>query len=177
MNSTGLVEPAGGKPAAAKNAVLRGNEPQFPDALLYAKATRVLGGDRYWPRPTSRSDVHAIIMNGVPCASLRFLVNGMKALDEADVAKVLGFSPRTLRRHIQAPTKPMSPNLASKVWLFAETLAKASEVFGTQEAAELWMAKNAMGLDGQRPIELLQTLQGAELVNEFLIRLEYGVYC
>jgi uncharacterized protein (DUF2384 family) len=33
-----------------------------------------------------------------------------------------------------------------------------------------------MGLDGQRPIDLLQTVQGAELVNDFLGRLEYGVY-
>ena len=33
-----------------------------------------------------------------------------------------------------------------------------------------------MGLDGKRPIELLQTVQGAELVTDFLTRLEYGVY-
>lgn len=58
----------------------------------------------------------------------------------------------------------------------AETLAKATEIFGGQEEAEHWMNKPAMGLDGQRPIDLLQTVQGAELVNDFLGRLEYGVY-
>ena len=54
--------------------------------------------------------------------------------------------------------------------------AKASTVFGSREAAERWMGKPAMGLDGHRPIALLRTVQGAELVNEFLDRLEHGVY-
>ena len=70
----------------------------------------------------------------------------------------------------------MPADLASKAWLFAETLAQATEIFGGKEEAECWMSKPAMGLDGQRPIELLQTVQGAELVNDFLTRLEYGVY-
>ena len=70
----------------------------------------------------------------------------------------------------------MPADLASKTWLFAETLAKATEIFGSREEAERWMSKPAMGLDGERPIDLLQTVQGAELVNDFLGRLEYGVY-
>lgn len=57
------------------------------------------------------------------------------------------------------------------------TAAKAVEVFGSIEAAERWMDKPAMGLDGHRPIDLLQSAQGAEIVNDFLTRLEYCVYC
>jgi uncharacterized protein (DUF2384 family) len=38
------------------------------------------------------------------------------------------------------------------------------------------MSSSVMGLDGARPVELLRTLQGAQLVTEFLERLEYGVY-
>jgi putative toxin-antitoxin system antitoxin component (TIGR02293 family) len=70
----------------------------------------------------------------------------------------------------------MPPNLASMTWLFAETLAKATDVFGTQERAEEWLAKPAMGLDHQRPIDLLQTVQGAGIVSDFLTRLDYSVY-
>jgi len=55
-------------------------------------------------------------------------------------------------------------------------LAKATEILGSKEAAEQWLSRPAMGLGGQRPIDLLQTVQGAELVNDFLIRLEYSVY-
>lgn len=41
-------------------------------------------------------------------------------------------------------------------------LAKASEVFGSQDKVEEWFNKPAMGLDGHRPIELPQTVLGTE---------------
>lgn len=59
---------------------------------------------------------------------------------------------------------------------FATILAKAIAVFGSREAAEAWLQRPAVGLNGQRPIDLLTTVAGAELVENFLGRLEYGVY-
>lgn len=58
----------------------------------------------------------------------------------------------------------------------AETLAKACDVFGSREKAEVWMNRRAIGLNGERPIEMLQTVHGIELVHDFLTRLEYCVY-
>jgi len=147
-----------------------------PDQLA-ARARDCLGGSRYWrQRPASRAEVHAAIVEGVACGSLVHLVRQSKRLSEQDIAQVLGISTRTLRRQADHPDKPMPPDLASRAWLFAETLAKASDVFGGQEPAEAWLTAPATGLDGQRPIDLLQTLQGAELVTDFLTRLEHGVY-
>jgi putative toxin-antitoxin system antitoxin component (TIGR02293 family) len=144
---------------------------------VYALSLKYLGGKRLWRREVlSRADVHAAIVKGVPFASLLFLINEMTCVVEDDVARVLGVSTRTLRRQAQSPGRQMPADLASKAWLFAETLAKATEVFGGKEAAEQWMSQPAVGLSGQRPIDLLQTMQGAELVNDFLTRLEYGVY-
>lgn len=144
---------------------------------LAARARDCLGGSRYWrQRPASRAEVHAAIVEGVPCGSLVHLVRQSKRLSEQDIAQVLGISTRTLRRQADHPDKPMPADLASRAWLFAETLAKASDVFGGQEPAEAWLTAPAAGLDGHRPIDLLQTLQGAELVTDFLTRLEHGVY-
>jgi putative toxin-antitoxin system antitoxin component (TIGR02293 family) len=156
---------------------LTGNSNFGPEERLYSMSSRYLGGKRFWQhRLKSRSDVHAAILSGVPYGSLIFLVNSVKGLEESDVARVLGISTRTLRRQSETPDKQMPADLASRAWLFAETLAKATDIFGGKEEAERWMSKPATGLDGQRPIELLQTFQGAELVNDFLTRLEYGVY-
>jgi len=150
---------------------------QAPEEKLYSLSSDYLGGKKFWhQRLASRSDVHSAIVNGVPYGSLVFLVSQVRGLDEGDVVKVLGISTRTLRRQSETPEKQMPADLASKAWLFAETLAKATEIFGGKEEAERWMSKPAMGLDGQRPIDLLQTVQGAELVNDFLTRLEHGVY-
>jgi putative toxin-antitoxin system antitoxin component (TIGR02293 family) len=143
----------------------------------YALSLKYLGGKKFWRcELASKEDVHSAIVKGVPYASLVFLVGHVTDVVEEDVAKVLGVSTRTLRRQTEAPDKQMPPDIASKAWLFAETLAKATPIFGGREAAEQWMSRPAMGLNGQRPIDLLQTVQGAELVNDFLTRLEYGVY-
>ena len=137
----------------------------------------LLGGAKLLKRmPSSRAEVHATIVHGIPYSALFFLTDRITVLSEADVANVIGISARTLRRQKDEPKKSMPTDLASKTWLFAETLAKAAEVFGGKAEAERWMSEHAMGLDGARPIDLLRTLQGAELVNEFLGRLEYGVY-
>jgi len=137
----------------------------------------ILGGARLIKRrPSSRAEVHAMLVDGMPYAVLFHLTSGIQALAEQDVFNVVGISERTLRRQKDSPRKTMPADLASRTWLFAETLAKAAEVFGGREEAERWMAGEAMGLDGARPIALMRTVQGAELVNEFLVRLEHGVY-
>ena len=58
----------------------------------------------------------------------------------------------------------------------AEILAKPSATLGSQEDAERWLRTPAIGLNRQRPIDLLATRAGAEIVENFLSQLEYGVY-
>ena len=58
----------------------------------------------------------------------------------------------------------------------AEILTRATSVFGSRTAAEQWLAQPATGLDQRRPIDLLTTPAGVELVEDFLGRIEYGVY-
>lgn len=41
--------------------------------------------------------------------------------------------------------------------------------------AEQWLERPAIGLDQRRPIDLLGTPAGVELVEDYLERLEYGV--
>lgn len=52
----------------------------------------------------------------------------------------------------------------------------AERVFGSAEAARQWMASPAMGLDGQRPEDLMGTENGRRQLREFLGRLDYDVY-
>lgn len=51
-----------------------------------------------------------------------------------------------------------------------------TEVFGSQQAAEEWLERPAMGLDDKSPMELLATPAGREMVEDFLTRLEHGAY-
>jgi putative toxin-antitoxin system antitoxin component (TIGR02293 family) len=53
---------------------------------------------------------------------------------------------------------------------------KAVDVFGSAEAAMAFMDAPALALDGQRPAELMQTAEGAKLVEDHLARLDHCVY-
>lgn len=65
---------------------------------------------------------------------------------------------------------------ASKTSAQAELLARATEVFGSRNAAERWLSAPAIGLNGIRPIEMMQTMQDADVLSDYLARLESGGY-
>jgi putative toxin-antitoxin system antitoxin component (TIGR02293 family) len=83
---------------------------------------------------------------------------------------------RTRQRQKAISEKPLNPERSGRTWKFAEILAKATAVLGSPEEAEQWLERPAIGLDQQRPIDLLSTPAGVEMIEDLLERLEYGVY-
>ena len=155
------------------------HEPHSDDkATQIEKAARLLGGARILRhRLGSQREVHDLILRGLPTASVTFLISHVVAISKDEVfEKGIGMSPRTLQRRTEVATKRLSPEQSGRAWKFAAILAKATEVFGSREAAERWLERPAIGLDRKRPIDLLTTNAGAEMVEKFLGRLEYGVY-
>jgi putative toxin-antitoxin system antitoxin component (TIGR02293 family) len=55
-------------------------------------------------------------------------------------------------------------------------VGNAAEVLGSIEEAEQFMERPAIGLDQNRPIDLLATPAGVEMVETYLQRIKYGVY-
>ena len=70
----------------------------------------------------------------------------------------------------------LSVEQSNRTWKFAEILGQATETFGSKEKAEAWMNLPAIGLDQRKPIDLLATAVGVEAVEDYLTRIEYGVY-
>jgi putative toxin-antitoxin system antitoxin component (TIGR02293 family) len=79
------------------------------------------------------------------------------------------------RRKI-SPLRALSPKHKGRRWTFAEVMAKATAVLGSQEEAEQWLERPAIGLHQRRPIDLLATAAGMKIVADYLERLEHGVY-
>jgi putative toxin-antitoxin system antitoxin component (TIGR02293 family) len=142
------------------------------------KIANLLGGGRILSRPLRNAiDVHELLAAGLPGTALDHLVKGLQVLDKADsLEKGLGMSLRTYQRRQERPVQPLSQEQSGRAWQFAEILARATDLLGSQEEAERWLQKPAMALDGRRPIDLLSTPAGVELVDDHLVRLEYGVY-
>jgi putative toxin-antitoxin system antitoxin component (TIGR02293 family) len=59
---------------------------------------------------------------------------------------------------------------------FTEVLKLAVKAFGTLSEANQWLYRPAMGLNQQKPIELMATEEGVQQVKDFLGRLEYNAY-
>jgi putative toxin-antitoxin system antitoxin component (TIGR02293 family) len=142
------------------------------------RVTNLLGGSRVLRRRLkSRIDAHEMLLEGLPGQALSHLLDGLVVLPRAaSLERAVGMSLRTFQRRREDPAKPLSPEQSGRAWKFAEVLAKATEVFGSQEEAEDWLQRPAIGLDQRTPLELLATPAGVELVETFLSRLEYGVY-
>ena len=138
----------------------------------------LLGGARILRRSVaSPLEAHELILQGLPGEALSHLVSSFTVIARTpSLEKAVGMSLRTFQRRRKALSKPLSQEQSGRTWKFAEILAKATRVFGTQAEAELWLERPAMGLDGRRPIDLMSTPAGSRLVESFLTQLEYGVY-
>jgi putative toxin-antitoxin system antitoxin component (TIGR02293 family) len=122
-------------------------------------------------------DAHELILRGLPGASLSHLLQKLAVITpDAALERAIGMSLRTMQRRKRAATKPLSTEQSGRTWKFAEILAEATEVLGSQEAAERWLEKPAIGLDRHRPIDLLATPAGVEMVETYLGRMAYDVY-
>jgi putative toxin-antitoxin system antitoxin component (TIGR02293 family) len=142
------------------------------------RAAGLLGGAKVLRRQLREPlDVHELLSQGLPGTSLSHLVDHVGLIRKHDVFEAaLGMSPRTFQRVKLHPRQPLSREQSGRVWKFAEILAKATGLFGTQGEAEEWLDRPAIGLEQRRPVELLATPAGAKLVEELLDRLAYGVY-
>ena len=53
---------------------------------------------------------------------------------------------------------------------------KAIEVFGDKEKAEAWILEPCHALGGQRPADMLDTVNGQRQVEEILVGIEHGLF-
>lgn len=142
------------------------------------KIEALLGGSRVLARHlTNALDAHELLLGGLPALALDHLVGNLVVIGKTEsLEKAMGMSLRTWQRRKDTPSKPLSLEQSGRAWKFAEILSKATDIFGSQVEAEQWLDRPAIGLDQRRPIELLGTPAGVELVEDHLDRLEFGVY-
>jgi putative toxin-antitoxin system antitoxin component (TIGR02293 family) len=157
-------------------------EPAVPPpegAELYARIADLLGG---LGRPAAQIqgpyDVHATLLKGLPGSALAALLSSFRVLPRSGkrLETAIGVSLRTMQRKRGNAAKRLSTEQAGRTWQFAEILARATQVLGSQEAAEHWLERPAIGLDRNSPIDLLATPAGTKMVDDYLTRIEYGVY-
>jgi putative toxin-antitoxin system antitoxin component (TIGR02293 family) len=137
----------------------------------------LLGGPKVVGKyPADPLAAHEMLERGLPNTAIKCLLDGMTTLGQKSIESAIGMSVRTRQRREKHPAELLSQDQTGRTWKFAEILTRATSAFGSRSAAEQWLAQPATGLDQRRPIDLLTTPAGVELVEDFLGRIEYGVY-
>jgi putative toxin-antitoxin system antitoxin component (TIGR02293 family) len=140
-------------------------------------ATELLGGRRVLHRQvTTEVDAHELVLRGIPAEAMAKLLAGVMSLSSTVLLATIGISERSFARRKAAPKTRLPVDESERLWRFAEVLAHATRVFGSQAEAEQWLDRPAIGLDHRKPIDLLRTHPGTHLVSEYLTRIEHGVY-
>jgi hypothetical protein len=85
-------------------------------------------------------------------------------LTKQERVEVYAFFAKT---HVQARTVPARSR---------RIIEQATAILGSAEAANTWIKSPQFGLAWKRPLDLLATTQGTELVKTLLVRMKFGVY-
>lgn len=121
----------------------------------------------------SQLDLHQGVLAGLPTAQVVQFLSAFQSIPKCELLAVLGVSERTLQRR-KALTLP--PAVSGAVLDLGGILRTAVSVLGSLAEAEHWLAQPAVAFRGQRPIELLATRQGTQLVRNQLSCMEHGIY-
>lgn len=116
---------------------------------------------------------HDLMLQGISMARLKEVLGCFSHLTEDDILPVLGISKRAVETR---KTEVLRSEPFGVLLDLIAVVQRATDVFGDREGAETWMRQRAVAFDGLRPVELLSTRPGTELVKDHLTRMEYGVY-
>ncbi len=116
-------------------------------------ATELLGGRRVLHRQVAtEEDAHELVLRGIPGEAMVKLFAGVLNLSATVLLAAIGISERSYARRKAAPKTRLPVDEGERLWRFAEVLAHATRVFGSQGEAEQWLERPAIGLDRRKPI-------------------------
>lgn len=143
--------------------------------MTISAIAEVLGGKKALRlRVETSSDLARATRAGILVGSLDKLAQEL-SVQRVAVAKLLGISERTLTRRANSNGR-LTAAESDRVVRLARILALAKETLGSMDKAGRWLQTPNRALEGDRPIDRLDTDIGVRSVEQVLGRIEYGLY-
>lgn len=136
--------------------------------------TRFMGGSRVVGSPRSDFDFIHVIRGGLP-AEVIVCVAKSSSLTEDEILRALRIAKRTAARR-KAKASRLKAFESELIYRLSKVMVAATEVLGNRTKARGWLLAENRALNGERPIDLLDTSIGFEDVLDVLRRIEHGVY-
>lgn len=92
---------------------------------------------------------------------------------QTTIAHILDLTEPTLRKHINAG-KELNTGLSEHILQLFELFDKGMDTFGSLEEFKNWLPHHNIGIDA-KPIDLLDTITGINIIINELRRIDYGV--
>ncbi len=146
---------------------------QMTQKNLYIAAIKSIGAEDLLLEPINREyDIIPLIKSGLFKKNLIKLAEQM-SMSIKDMAAILPVSERTLKRY--RSTTRLSPELSERLLKLSDLYSKGIEILGSKDKFIKWMNIESLVI-GKKPIDIIDTLTGIQLVKDELGRIEYGVY-
>ena len=134
-----------------------------------------LGGrDTIKKKPTTSLDWVSIVRAGLPIVSVERAVMALN-MPRSVLTNALGLSERTIARRLKMGIL-LPPDESAKMIRLAKVFSRAVEVFEDPQAASAWLTTENASLGKIKPLSLLDTEIGGEIVLDTLGRLEHGIF-
>lgn len=135
------------------------------------KVAAILGGPPVLKRKVeSESDLVEAVRQGLPTASVEHMVRD-DLLTKDEVYTLI--APKRTWQLRKQKRKPLTPAESEKAARLARIFALAIEAFQNPDKAAAWLRRPSRVL-GRAPIALLDSEAGARLVEEELLRINWG---
>lgn len=92
------------------------------------------------------------------------------------LSKITGKSVRTVQRLGNNGAERLTPHQSAVAYQYAKVLEHAIDVFGNQELAERWLSQPCKFLQDNVPLDMIDNPVGFQTVEDYLTRMDYGVY-
>jgi putative toxin-antitoxin system antitoxin component (TIGR02293 family) len=103
-------------------------------------------------------------------------ISSYSPFDDQQWSDFLNINLRTLQRYKKESDHTFKPIQSEKIFELAEVINVGHDVFDTHEDFNIWLGSPSVAMGNYKPIELIGTSYGKDLVLAELNRIEYGVF-
>jgi putative toxin-antitoxin system antitoxin component (TIGR02293 family) len=136
------------------------------------RTSQKLGGKRLLGVDVrSEADLLAVVEHRLPLDALSALVE--EGLSPEETARLI--IPRRTLSHRKARKQPLSQAESERAVRVASIIALAEDTFADRDKAHVWLRRPTTVLGNKRPIDLLATEIGAQMVEQLLFRIAHGI--
>lgn len=142
--------------------------------MTVTDVAKILGGEKTLRRKIkNQMDWIELIDTGVTKSALSSLAGSLN-FSMHQLAGLLPVTERTIQRY--SPGEHFNAVVSEHIIQIAEVAAKGAEVFKDKEAFNTWLNLPNKALANRKPVTLLKTKFGADMVIDLLVRIEHGTY-